>query len=100
MIRELVRKLGTLKTALAITAVSIVVSVALYLILSEIIGDFSSKGLLRSIFIPVILCTGYSEVLAEEKTRLMGIQEFAMKPLVLNDLAVIIRRALDKTRPR
>jgi DNA-binding NtrC family response regulator len=64
-------------------------------------GDRLSKEIVRTRpDIPVILCTGYSETLTEEKTRFMGIQEYAMKPLVLNDMAVIIRKALDKTRPR
>ena len=45
--------------------------------------------------IPIILCTGFSEHVTEEKAKSMGIREFAMKPLVIRDLAKAIRRALD-----
>jgi len=53
--------------------------------------------------IPVILCTGFSEQITEEKAKAMGIREFVMKPLVIMDLAKAMRRALDprkKTRGR
>jgi signal transduction histidine kinase/CheY-like chemotaxis protein len=45
--------------------------------------------------IPIILCTGFSEHITEEKAKTMGIREFAMKPLVMKDLARAIRNALD-----
>jgi nitrogen-specific signal transduction histidine kinase/ActR/RegA family two-component response regulator len=45
--------------------------------------------------IPVILCTGFSERITEEKAKLLGIREFVMKPLVMKDLAKSMRRALD-----
>ena len=44
--------------------------------------------------IPVILCTGFSERITEEKAKAMGIREFVMKPLVIKDLAQALRRAL------
>ncbi len=44
--------------------------------------------------LPVILCTGYSTQVSEEQALAEGIKEFAMKPLGLQDLATIIRRAL------
>ena len=44
---------------------------------------------------PVILCTGYSELITEESARQIGIREFVMKPLVTHQLANIIRRVLD-----
>lgn len=46
--------------------------------------------------IPVILCTGYSERISEEKAKGMGIRAFAMKPLLMRDLAKTIRKVLDK----
>jgi YesN/AraC family two-component response regulator len=46
--------------------------------------------------IPVILCTGFSERITEEKAREMGIRAFAMKPLELHEISAIIRRVLDK----
>ncbi|MBW2411323.1 MAG: response regulator, partial [Deltaproteobacteria bacterium] len=46
--------------------------------------------------IPVILCTGYSENISEERAKKMGIAAFVMKPLVMRDLANKIREVLDK----
>jgi len=45
--------------------------------------------------LPIILCTGYSNHISEEKARALGIQGFAMKPLVRKEIAVLIRRVLD-----
>ena len=45
--------------------------------------------------IPVILCTGFSEVISEEKARFLGIREYVMKPVVISELARTIRKALD-----
>ena len=44
--------------------------------------------------IPVILCTGYSERIDEDKAKEMGIRAYAPKPLVMRDLAVTIRQVL------
>jgi len=45
--------------------------------------------------LPVILCTGYSELISEEKAVELGIRGFLMKPLVIQDLAGAVRKALD-----
>jgi PAS domain S-box-containing protein len=45
--------------------------------------------------IPIILSTGFSERITEENARAMGIREFVMKPLVIKELAQVMRRALD-----
>jgi len=45
--------------------------------------------------IPIILCTGYSEAIDEETAKEMGIKEFIMKPILMKDLAAIIRKVLD-----
>ena len=45
--------------------------------------------------IPVILCSGYSEHISEDKAKKMGIREFVMKPLEMNELARTIRKVLD-----
>ena len=45
--------------------------------------------------IPIIICTGFSEHITEEKAKAMGIREFAMKPLVMKELAKAVRSALD-----
>jgi PAS domain S-box-containing protein len=46
--------------------------------------------------IPVIICTGYSERIWEEKAKIMGIRAFAMKPLIMADLAKQVRNVLDE----
>jgi PAS domain S-box-containing protein len=45
--------------------------------------------------IPVIICTGYSEYIAEEKANEIGIRAFVMKPVVMRDLANTVRKVLD-----
>jgi CheY-like chemotaxis protein len=46
--------------------------------------------------LPVILCTGYSQVIDEAQARDMGIKAFLMKPYTSNQLAQTIREILDK----
>ncbi len=45
--------------------------------------------------IPIILCTGYSETISQEKAESMGIDGFVMKPLSRNELGEVVRRVLD-----
>jgi len=64
-----------------------------------VITDMTGDRLARKLFmirsdIPVILCTGYSELIDEDKTIEMGIRAFTLKPLVMRDLAVTIRQVL------
>ena len=49
--------------------------------------------------IPVILCTGFSEVMDEDKAAALDIQAFVMKPVVRDQLAGIIRKVLDGASP-
>jgi len=45
---------------------------------------------------PIILCTGFSELIDEEKARNMGIHEFVTKPIGTSGMANLIRRVLDE----
>ena len=45
--------------------------------------------------IPVILCTGYNVKISAQKAHDTGIKAFAMKPLVIKDLANTIRQVVD-----
>lgn len=45
--------------------------------------------------IPVILCTGYSNLISENKAKTIGIREYVMKPIVLKDFAILVRRVLN-----
>ena len=44
--------------------------------------------------LPIILCTGHSNLISEEKARSVGIKGFALKPLTRKDIAEIIRKVL------
>ncbi len=46
--------------------------------------------------IPVILCTGHSSLIDEEKAKEMGIDGYVMKPIVKREIAKTIREVLDK----
>ena len=50
--------------------------------------------------IPIILTSGYSEVITPEKAREIGICEYIMKPFFARDLAKIIRRVLDQEKDK
>ncbi|MBW2216420.1 MAG: response regulator [Deltaproteobacteria bacterium] len=45
--------------------------------------------------LPIILCTGFSDMITEEDAKAIGISGFFMKPLVTNEIANTIRRVLD-----
>ncbi len=46
--------------------------------------------------IRIILCTGYSDLVTEDKARQMGLKAFLMKPLAMRELAQTVRRVLDQ----
>jgi PAS domain S-box-containing protein len=48
--------------------------------------------------IPVILCTGFSTRVTEEKAKTMGIKAFIMKPLIKKDIAETLRQVLDQEK--
>ncbi len=70
-----------------------------------IISDMSMPGMtgdklakeLRTIRpnIPIILCTGHSERINDEKAKAIGVRALVMKPIVKNELARTIRKVLD-----
>ena len=47
--------------------------------------------------IPIILCTGFSELVTRERAVELGIRDFLMKPLSPKSLARTVRRVLDDT---
>ena len=44
---------------------------------------------------PIIICTGFSEQMDDEKARALGINAFLMKPVARDQLAAVIRDVLD-----
>ncbi len=47
---------------------------------------------------PIILCTGYSELINAEKAKEIGIRDYVMKPVVKRELATSVRRVLDQRK--
>lgn len=45
--------------------------------------------------IPIILCTGFSELIDKEKVRLAGIRGFLMKPVVKSELVALIHKVME-----
>jgi PAS domain S-box-containing protein len=50
--------------------------------------------------LPIILCTGYSHSMDAEQAAAKGFDAFFMKPLVMHDLGVVIRRVLARRATR
>ncbi|WP_319586422.1 response regulator [uncultured Desulfobulbus sp.] len=49
--------------------------------------------------LPIILCTGYSNLVTAEQATRYGIKGFAMKPLAKKELATLLRTVLDGADP-
>ena len=68
------------------------------LIMPKMSGEALARELLSiRADIPIIMCTGYSEQLTEQKAGALGIKGFVMKPIVMKDIARLIRNVLDET---
>jgi len=50
--------------------------------------------------IPIILCTGFSEITDANKAKALGIREFLMKPIVRDQIARTIRKVLDEEKEK
>ncbi len=63
----------------------------------EMTGDKLTKAL-NSIRpnTPIVLCSGFSNLISQDEARALGIMAFSAKPLVKKDLAKIVRQVLDK----
>ncbi|WP_022665753.1 cache domain-containing protein [Desulfospira joergensenii] len=62
-----------------------------------ITGDRLSAEILKiKPDIPIILCTGFSENISQAKALELGIRLFIQKPILNQDLVVLVRRILDK----
>jgi PAS domain S-box-containing protein len=48
--------------------------------------------------IPVIICTGHSSLIDEEKAKQLGIDAYVMKPIVKREIAKTIRKVLDEAK--
>jgi CheY-like chemotaxis protein len=45
---------------------------------------------------PIILCTGFSEKISEEKAGEVGINALVFKPFVIRDFSLTVRKVLDE----
>ena len=50
--------------------------------------------------IPVILCTGYNDLMSSEKAIAMGFREFIMKPFTVREGSQLIRKVLDQEQSK
>ena len=57
--------------------------------------DLAKEMLMIRPDIPIILCTGFSEMISDEEAKNLGIRKFIMKPLLKSTLAMKIREVLD-----
>jgi len=46
--------------------------------------------------IPIIICTGHSSLIDEEKAGMMGISAYAMKPITISEISKLIRDVLNE----
>ncbi|MFT5698651.1 MAG: CheY-like chemotaxis protein [Desulforhopalus sp.] len=58
--------------------------------------DLAQRMLVIRPDIPIIICTGYSSTVSEEKAQAMGVRGFAMKPLAIKDISTLIRKVIDE----
>ncbi len=48
--------------------------------------------------LPIILCSGFSDLVNEEQARALGINEYIMKPVAQGDFLETVRKVLDASR--
>ncbi len=46
--------------------------------------------------IPIILCTGFNKMITEKKAKATGIRALVNKPVLMHEIAEIIRKVLDE----
>jgi len=65
----------------------------------QMTGDALARKLMKiRPDVPVILCTGFSEKMTNEKAETVGIKAFLQKPLLKAEMAHTIRRVLDEIK--
>ena len=58
-------------------------------------GEALSRALLHiRPDVPIILCTGFSHSMTQEKAKAMGIRAFLLKPLLIKDLGRTLKEVL------
>lgn len=70
------------------------------IITDQTMPDLTGSNLARKILrirpdIPIILCTGFSDLISAEAAKDMGIREYLMKPVMISDLAQVVRNIFE-----
>ncbi len=66
------------------------------LTMPDMTGEKLSRELIKiKPDLPIILCTGFSELMSTEKAASLGIKDFLLKPVIMKDLAIAVRKVLD-----
>jgi CheY-like chemotaxis protein len=50
--------------------------------------------------IPIIICSGYSEMMGREQAAALGVKELLMKPITIAEMSQKVRKVLDAAAPR
>jgi PAS domain S-box-containing protein len=60
-------------------------------------GDALAKELIKiRPNLPVIICTGYSQAIDQQRAAQIGIKAFVMKPVLIDEIAAAVRKVLGK----
>ena len=60
--------------------------------------ELTAKALAIRSDLPVILCTGFSDLINKEQAQALGIRVYLMKPVSVRELALAVRKVLDAKR--
>ena len=60
--------------------------------------ELAHKALAIRADLPIILCTGFSDLINKEKAQALGIRAYLMKPVSVRDLSQAVRKVLDAKR--
>lgn len=74
-------------------------------ITDQTMPGMTGDGLARELMnirpaLPVIICTGYSQSIDQERAKQIGVKAFVMKPILINEIAAAVRKALDPESPQ
>jgi CheY-like chemotaxis protein len=48
---------------------------------------------------PIIICTGFSEIMSHDDSKAIGVKEFVMKPVTTSEMSEKVRKVLDNAHP-
>ncbi len=65
----------------------------------DIMGvDLAASMLALRPELPIVLCTAFSDAITRERLDAVGIRHMIMKPIVMKELAIHLRQALDRNK--